>query len=132
MSVNQLKLDTLEVPFFTRNLFTRHFLLSRLPKHPLWSSSLADAKKARDEILNLYNEKKKTIPKMSEAQLEHEFVRRVLDTLGHKDSYTVQVPMLLGFGKFKKPDYVFFKDKDTKKRAYEIRTKDSEGFYSIA
>jgi len=132
MSVNQLTLDTLEIPFATRNLFTKHFLLSRLPKHPLWNASLLDAKKVRDEIYTLYNEKKKTIPKMSEAQLEHEFVRKVLDILEHKDSYTVQVPMLLGFGKFKKPDYVFFKDKDTKKRAYELRTQDSEGFYSIA
>lgn len=132
MSVNQLKLDTLDVPFVTRNLFTRHYLLSRLPKHPIWSSSITDAREKRDEILKLFNEKKKTIPKMSEAQLEHEFVRKVLDALGHKDSYTVQVPILLGSGKFKKPDYVFFKDKDTKKRAYEIRTKDSEGFYSMA
>ena len=132
MTANQIMLDILDIPFNTRNLFTKNFLLNRLPKHPIWKYSIPEAEKAREEILKIYNENKSTLSKILEEQLENDFIRKVFDILGHKNSYAVQVPLLMGFGKFKKPDYVFFKNEETKKKADEIRIENSERLYSLA
>ena len=85
MASNQLVLDTLETPFISKNLFTKHYLSNRLPKHRLWESSISEANKVRNEIYDLYNKNKKNLPNMNESQLELEFIRKILES----DDYTI-------------------------------------------
>jgi type I restriction-modification system DNA methylase subunit len=93
-------------------LFSDHFLNEVLPGQDVWRESEAEARKALDAIVELYSRLEDALPHYSEAALEQEWIRPILDLLGHV--YHVQ-PSLTGAAGT--PDYAFFTDEPAKQAA---------------
>ena len=64
-------------------LFSDHFLNEVLPGQDVWCESEAEARKALDAIIELYSRLEDALPHYSEAALEQEWIRPILDVLGH-------------------------------------------------
>lgn len=112
----QAKLPFFESPFKTKNLFSRHYLELNFRWTPEWSKFEKECHEAFQKIKQIYSEKRNVLKrgKLNEAQLEEEFIKPVLNILGH--IYDVQPPILSAFGTFGRPDYAFFPDIETKNR----------------
>jgi len=93
-------------------LFSDHFLNQVLPGQDVWRESEAEARQALDGIVELYSRLEDALPHYNEAALEQEWIRPVLDLLGHV--YHVQ-PSLTGAAGT--PDYAFFADEPAKQGA---------------
>jgi len=96
-------------PFFVRNIFSHNFLVERLPKDARWTAQNKDNLDALAAITELY---KSVLPsekdqyRRNEANLEKDFVRPVLDILGH--SYDVQESIHIKYRGAERPDYTLF------------------------
>lgn len=93
-------------PFRNSNLFSNHYLEKQVRESPEWRE--ANTVDALSEIRELYQRKARTLENYNEAQLEENFIRPVLRTLGHH--FGVQGAVL---GKGKRPDYAFFPDEES-------------------
>ena len=96
-------------------LFSDHFLNQVLPGQHVWRESEAEARQALDAIAELYSRLEDALPHYNEAALEQEWIRPILDVLGH--IYHVQ-PSLAGAAGT--PDYVFFADEPAKQAAARV------------
>jgi len=111
--------------FNNSSLFSNHYLEDMIQKVPEWDDD-ANLREAYSRIKEILDRKGKNFEKYVEADLEHNWIRPVLDILGHH--YGVQEglhhdPL--------KPDYAFFPDQETLEEAYSHK-KDSEDFYKNA
>ncbi|MFO7948469.1 MAG: class I SAM-dependent DNA methyltransferase, partial [Armatimonadota bacterium] len=97
-------------PYHVQNLFSEHYLTGVLKDTPLWDTT--GMEDTRAEIQALWEEQKEYVEGHSEAALEEEFIRPVLEALGHV-TY-VQPPA----GK-QTPDYAFFATEQSKSAALE-------------
>jgi hypothetical protein len=97
-----------EPPIINRGLFANHFLKERLPEMAEWSQA-AGLDAAFDLCLALY---KKRTPaawgKLTEPQVEEEFVQPILKHLWGDDCYLVQ-PTIAGKEEKRRPDYALFR-----------------------
>jgi hypothetical protein len=93
-------------------LFSDHFLNELLPGQDAWRESAVEARQALDGIAELYSQLEDALPHYNEAALEQEWIRPILDVLGHV--YHVQ-PSLTGAAGT--PDYAFFADEPAKQAA---------------
>jgi type I restriction-modification system DNA methylase subunit len=113
--------------FNNSGLFSNHYLENLIQKVPEWDDD-ADLQAFYSEIRDIYQRKSRNFEKYVEADLEHNWIRPVLDRLGHHYGVQESVhqdPL--------KPDYAFFPDKNTLDEAYSYKhKKDSEGFYKKA
>ena len=103
-------------PFISRNLFSQHFLRERLPKEdPRWRTDEGQNSDCYRRISELYlrvkpNEKEQY--RRNEANLEKDFIRPVLDILGH--SYDVQESIHIKYRGSQRPDYTLFPSEETR------------------
>jgi len=97
-------------PFLARNLFSHHFLKERLPiEDSRWRRYENENRLAFEKIKELYFQLKpadKEQYKRNEANLEKDFIRPVLDILGH--SYDVGQSIYFEYRTVEKPDYILF------------------------
>jgi len=109
-------------PFNNSGLFSNHYLENLIQKSPEWDED-AHLAEVYSAIRDIYTKKSRNFERYVEADLEHNWIRPVLDRLGHY--YGVQ-ESVHHFSS--KPDYAFFPDKKTLEEAYSQK-KDSEDFY---
>jgi type I restriction-modification system DNA methylase subunit len=105
MSDTQMSLSSMR-PHNNHQLFSDYYLNKILPHRPAWEllkSTALPALEAISQLLAAYT------PSASEAQTEHDFIRPVLQILGHR--YEVQ-PALKTPDGTKRPDFVFYRNDD--------------------
>ncbi len=112
-------------PFNNSGLFSNHYLENLIQKSPEWDDD-AILSEVYSAIRDIYIKKSRNLERYVEADLEHNWIRPVLDRLGHY--YGVQEsahqdPL--------KPDYAFFADKEALDEAYSHK-KGSDDFYKNA
>lgn len=111
-------------PLNNHGLFSNHFLETQIPKTIEWKED-AGAKKAFEEISELFKQNEQALAKYKEAQLEENFIRPILKILGH--FYGIQ-------GKVEEnarvPDYAFFPDQTSLNEAYILQG--TQDFYKKA
>jgi len=93
-------------------LFSDHYLNEVLPRQAAWREAEAGAREALKAIAKLYDRQAGALPHYNEAALEQEWIRPILDVLGHV--YHVQ-PSLTGAAGT--PDYAFFTGESAKQSA---------------
>jgi len=91
-------------PHRNQQLFSDHYLDVVLPMLPQWQSQRENAVRLLAEVQRIFAD---FVPSTNEAQTEHEFIRPVLEALGH--TFEVQ-PALHTPGNVKRPDYIFYRD----------------------
>jgi hypothetical protein len=91
---------------YNRQLFADYYLNTVLPQRPDWKL-LATESSVQSVLATITNLWQQYEPTTSEAQLEHDFVRPVLEALGH--TFEVQ-PSLKTPDGTKRPDYVLYRD----------------------
>src|SRR2546422_5094893 len=103
----QSSLPVIEEPFLARNLFSYHFLRHRLPdEDSRWRRDEGRNAEAFEQIKKLYRRIKpaeKEQYRHNEANLEKDFIRPVLDFLGH--IYDVQQSVHFHYRGPERPDY---------------------------
>jgi len=110
------------VKYRSVGLYSEHYIDiegERFPTTDIFAR-LEPADDVREDIKRLYDKVKNTVDKKKESQLEHEFIRPVLDVLGFH--YIVDVTTPAG-----SPDYAIFPDDQTKA---EADSRDSERYKS--
>ncbi len=112
-------------PFNNSGLFSNHYLENLIQKSPEWDDD-AHLAEVFSAIRDIYLKKSRNFERYVEADLEHNWIRPVLDRLGHY--YGVQEsahqdPL--------KPDYAFFADKEALDEAYSHK-RGSDDFYKNA
>ena len=111
--------------FYNSGLFSNHYLENMIQKVPEWDED-NHLREAYSQIKEIFDRKGRNFERYVEADLEHNWIRPVLDILGHH--YGVQEglhhdPL--------KPDYAFFPDQETMEEAYSHK-KGAENFYKKA
>ena len=111
--------------FNNSGLFSNHYLENMIQKVPEWDED-THLREAYSQIKEIFDRKGRNFERYVEADLEHNWIRPVLDILGHH--YGVQEglhhdPL--------KPDYAFFPDQETMEEAYSHK-KGAENFYKKA
>lgn len=101
-------------PYVNRNLFSDHFLRELLPEDESWAVDDDKVRLAMQATLNLYAPRKEEFPDLNEAQLEQEFVRPMLESLGHVFQVQPSLPTSEGV---RRPDYAFFATREDKRQA---------------
>ncbi len=112
-------------PFNNSGLFSNHYLENLIQKSPEWDDD-AHLAGVYSAIRDIYLKKSRNFERYVEADLEHNWIRPVLDRLGHH--YGVQEsahqdPL--------KPDYAFFADREALDEAYSHK-RGSDDFYKNA
>ena len=107
--------------FNNSNLFSNHYLENMVQKSSEWEDE-SGLLEAYTRIKDKFFEKEKNFPRYVEADLEHNWIRPVLDALGHH--YGVQESL---HHDPLKPDYAFFPDAEALNEAYS--QKGSDDFY---
>jgi Type I restriction-modification system methyltransferase subunit len=107
--------------FNNSNLFSNHYLENMVQKSSEWDDE-SGLLEAYTRIKDKFFEKEKNFPRYVEADLEHNWIRPVLDALGHH--YGVQESL---HHDPLKPDYAFFPDAEALNEAYS--QKGSDDFY---
>ena len=108
-------------------LFSEHYVDikgERLPETDLYKH-LTPPDEIREEIKRLYDDVKNTVDNKKESQLEHEFIRPVLDVLGFH--YIVDVTTPAG-----SPDYAIFPDDGSRSSADARDRNRYEGAIALA
>ena len=96
-------------------LFSDYYLNTLLPQQPSWREADAEAAQALDALRQLHAEKSALLrPALSEAALEEEWVRPILDILGHAYHVGASLPSPEGT---RTPDYALFPDEETRRAA---------------
>ena len=115
----QASLPVVEEPFLARNLFSYHFLKERLPREdPRWRRDEARNSETFQKIKDLYRRvgpAKKEQYQRNEANLEKDFIRPILDVLGH--SYDVQESIHFTYRGTERPDYTLFPSEEVRQAA---------------
>lgn len=108
------------------DLFSKHYLEVILPnpKEKEWEDD-EGIEEVFESISKLYNDNQKRLHTLSEAQLEDEFIRPVLEILGHH--YIVQPREKTAEG-IRRPDYALFDSESTQKKAIPLKSKEWELF----
>lgn len=101
-------------PYVNRNLFSDHFLRELLPDDESWVVDEDKLRLATQATLNLYAPRADELPHLNEAQLEQEFVRPLLESLGHVFQVQPSLPTPEGV---RRPDYAFFATREDKRQA---------------
>jgi len=112
--------------FNNSGLFSNHYLENTVQKVPEWSGDDAHLFEVYSQIKVIFDRKKNNFENYVEAELEHHWIRPVLEILGHHFGAQESLhhdPL--------KPDYAFFPDKQTLEEAYSHK-KDGEDFYKKA
>jgi hypothetical protein len=102
MEPRQLRL--MVPPHRNQQLFSDHYLNVILPEQPGWKMQQSDAGQAMAAVRRIFEN---YVPSANEAQTERDFVRPVLEALGH--TFEVQVSLRTPAGT-KQPDYIFYRD----------------------
>src|SRR5687768_13457494 len=89
-------------PHRNQQLFSDHYLDIRLPNTPAWQALQEEALGVQAALKKL---RAKFVPTQKEAQLENDYVRPILQALGHE--FLIQ-PSLSTSAGVTIPDYVFF------------------------
>ena len=111
--------------FRNSGLFSNHYLENMIQKSPEWDDD-AHLAEVYSAIRDTYIKKSRNFERYVEADLEHNWIRPVLDCLGHYYGVQESVhqdPL--------KPDYAFFADKEALDEAYSHK-KGSDDFYKNA
>ena len=96
-------------------LFSDYYLNTLLPQQPSWREADAEAAEALEALRRLHADKRALLrPALSEAALEEEWVRPVLDILGHTYHVGASLPSPEGT---RTPDYALFPDEETRRAA---------------
>ncbi len=93
---------------YNRQLFSDYYLNIVLPRRADWQN-LANAPKVRELMEYITSIWHAYTPSDNEAQTEHEFIRPILEALGH--TFEVQ-PSLQTPDGTKRPDYILYRDQD--------------------
>jgi type I restriction-modification system DNA methylase subunit len=94
-----------------RNLFSNHYLENLLPKDNAWN---VNVEPAFEELRNLWDKSRDTLPSLNESQLRTHFLDKVFELLG----FTIDVePPVAAEEWAVAPDYALFTDKDALKAA---------------
>jgi len=93
-------------------LFSDHYLNEVLPREAIWREADAEVQEVLAAIAGRYGQQAKALPHCHEAALEQEWIRPILDLLGHV--YHVQPPLPGAAGT---PDYAFFADESARQAA---------------
>lgn len=117
--MDQALLSEIE-PYINRNLFSDHFLRELLPDDESWAVDDDKVRLAMQATLNLYAPRKEELPHLNEAQLEQEFVRPTLESLGHVFQVQPSLPTSEGV---RRPDYAFFATREDKGQARKHKGK---------
>lgn len=124
MTASQEIIEPYEMNAFNNTgLFSNHYLINMIHKIPEWGCDDAHLWEIYIQIKEVFDRKMKNFESYVEADLEHNWIRPVLEILGHH--FGVQEglhhdPL--------KPDYAFFPDQKTLEEAYS-KKKDAEDFY---
>ncbi|OKY78296.1 MAG: Type II restriction enzyme methylase subunit [Candidatus Methanohalarchaeum thermophilum] len=94
--------------FNNQNLFSDHYLDELIQERPEWDVSEEEIKEVQESLKEKYEYKNNQFSGYTEGNLETEWIRPVLDELGH--SYGTQQTDRSG----QQPDYAFFESKDVK------------------
>jgi len=109
--------------FNNTGLFSNHYLINMIHKISEWGCDDAHLWEIYTQIKEVFDRKRRNFESYVEADLEHNWIRPVLEILGHH--FGVQEglhhdPL--------KPDYAFFPDQKTLEEAYSKKM-DAEDFY---
>lgn len=102
-------------------LFSDYFLNELLPQRTSgWTDDKA-IRPAFEQVRKLYEAQKEELPTKSEAQLEDDFIQKVLDVLDHiREVQPTLVGKAVGT---KQPDYALFPSKKAKSEARKVKGK---------
>jgi type I restriction-modification system DNA methylase subunit len=107
-------------PFITRSIFSHNFLAERLPKDSRWTShdeQNLEALGRMTELLSKVRPSEKDQYRRNEANLEKDFIRPVLEILGH--SYDVQESIHIKYRGAERPDYTLFPSEEIRRAVEE-------------
>ncbi|TKJ43718.1 hypothetical protein CEE36_03260 [candidate division TA06 bacterium B3_TA06] len=107
-----------------QDLFSNHYLEEILPEEREWRDH-EGIEEAFEGISKLYKENLTRLPALSEPQLENDFIRPILEILGHH--YIVQPREKTAEG-IRRPDYALFDTESAKKKASTEKGKEWELF----
>lgn len=119
--------DTTPEYITNRDLFSNHYLISKLPETDVWESvDDEELEEVYEEILELYERRRNSVDQYNESMLEQRFVRPILDILDvdYGVEETVQNAR-------RRPDYGFFASDAAVDRAFD-RTNEGGDFYKDA
>lgn len=102
--------------FNNRFLFSNYYLEEILPRQGAFADTGKVLSDSFGSIKSLFKDKQKVLPRRPEASLEEEFIRPILDILGHV--YEVQSPLPTS-ERVNRPDYAFFASSEGKSSAVQ-------------
>lgn len=102
MAAQQLTLPEGPADHLNQGLFSDYFLNDVVPTYEGWLALENEARDVRARLIDILQDVDLT--RLDEAQLEHQWIRPVLDALGHH--YMVQVKIRYRRKGYRKPDYV--------------------------
>jgi type I restriction-modification system DNA methylase subunit len=117
-SSSQSLLKGTHEPFLARNMFSRNFLVERLPKDSRWTLDNKQNLEALERITELYKRVRpaeKDQYRRNEANLEKDLIRPLLDILGH--NYDVQESIHIKYRGAERPDYTLFPSEKIRRAA---------------
>ncbi len=114
-----------EAPY-TNNLFSNHFLEERLQNLEEWEQ--AEVEQQYEKIQGLWDTKKTYLQnKPNEDNTQEEWINKILTIIGHQQ-WGSEPTKTIGNGRNLNPDYLFFKDFETKLDAEESDNQFEEGY----
>ncbi|MCU0392008.1 MAG: N-6 DNA methylase, partial [Thermoflexibacter sp.] len=108
--------------FIDNNYFNSYFVEYEMPKY----FKGGEPEKAFENIKAIYQ--KLDLENLSEAQLEEEFIKKVLENLGYSFAYQVNKKI---FGKNYKPDFALFESEELKNLHYKDDKASNENILAI-
>ncbi|PSG99094.1 MAG: hypothetical protein BRC29_03130 [Nanohaloarchaea archaeon SW_7_43_1] len=114
-----------ETPY-NNNLFSNHFLKERLENLEEWKQ--ADVEQEFEELRELWDEKKRYLKNQpNEDNTQDEWIDEVLNIIGHKQ-WSNEPTKTIGNGRNLNPDYLFFKDFETRLDSDDSENEFEEGY----
>jgi len=114
-----------EAPY-TNNLFSNHFLEERLENLDEWEQ--VEIKEEFEKIRALWDKKKRYLKNNpNEDNTQEEWINKILAIIGHQQ-WGSEPTKTIGKGRNLNPDYLFFKDFETKLDAEESDNQFEEGY----
>jgi hypothetical protein len=114
-----------ETPY-NNNLFSNHFLEERLQNLEEWKQ--AEIEEEFDKIQELWNKKKRYLQNQpNEDNTQNEWINEILKIIGH-NQWGNEPTKTIGNGRNLNPDYLFFKDFETKLDSEDSENEFEEGY----
>jgi hypothetical protein len=118
--------DNKEEPPYSNNLFSNHFLQERLEDLEDWKHTEIEEK--FEELQELWEEKKDYLQNNpNEDNTQKDWIDEILKIIGHK-TWNSEPTKTIGNNRNLNPDYIFFKDSETKKRASNSDNEFEKGY----